>query len=113
MFEFCEEGPVHLDWVKRIVGEYCELDDVFRIDFLKAVLFHHTCKEELIITNEAIAFLREQGATVITTHQAADDERNIRPGPYHYLAGSLRSVWKLYEDTHDTFLQSTILDRSG
>lgn len=113
VFEFDEEGPVHLNWIKRTVAEYCELDDVFQPDFLKAVLFCHTCEGELSITNEAAAFLREQGATIITTSQALSNERKICPGPYYYLGGGLRSVWKLYEDTHDAFLQATILDRRG
>ncbi|KAJ8110763.1 hypothetical protein OPT61_g6474 [Boeremia exigua] len=113
VFEFTEKGPVQRKWVENIVAEYCELDDVFQPDFLKAVLFYHIGEERLIITEDAVAFLHEQGAVTITTRQAVGNERRICPGPYHYLPGSLRSVWRLYEDTHDAFLQATILDRSG
>ncbi|KAF2831281.1 amidase signature enzyme [Ophiobolus disseminans] len=31
--------------------------------------------------------------------------------PYYYSTGTLRPVWKLYEDTHSAFLQSLVVDK--
>ena len=113
VFEFNEQGPVDLDWITAALHEYIQKNDVFRPEFLQAVLFLHTSGAKLSLTEEAIAFLCERGARTIATHQATGHERKMNPGPYYYSAGTLRPVWSLYDDTHSAFLQALIPDRKG
>ena len=113
VFSFDEQGPVDLDWVTLAVREYSEKDDVFRPEFLQAVLFLRTSGAKLSVTEEAITFLRERGATTISTHQAISHGRKAKPGPYYYSAGILRPIWRLYGDTHGAFLQALIPDGKG
>jgi len=113
VFEYGEQGPVDLDWITLALRECFEKDDVFRPEFLQAVLFLYRSGAKLSFSKEATAFLHEQGAAIIATHQATGHERDIKSGPYYHSAGALRPVWRLYEDTHSAFLQTLIPNQSG
>jgi hypothetical protein len=92
---------------------YKEEDDVFQSGFLTTVLFWHNSATNLTVNNEAIAYLQQQGTTDILVHQTTSCDTTIAPGPYYYAAGCLRAIWKLYEDTHNAFLQPLVVDRKG
>jgi hypothetical protein len=100
-------------WITRDVKTYKEEDDVFQSGFLTTVLFWHDSATNLTVNNEAIAYLQQQGATDIFIRQATSRDKTIAPGPYYYAAGCLRAIWKLYEDTHNAFLQPLVVDRKG
>lgn len=113
VFEFLGQGPVTRAWIARALKEYNDRDDVWRPEFLAAALFWHTSAQKLEIEKEAIELLQEQGAAAIATHQTSKEGCAILAGPYHYSAGILRPVWRLYADTQGAFLHSLIHDRSG
>jgi hypothetical protein len=113
VFEFDEQGPVDLNWITQAVKTYSDEDDVFQSGFLTTVLFWHDSATNLTVTNEATAYLHKQGTSGIFTHQATSRDKSIAPGPYYYAAGGLHPIWKLYEDTHDAFLQPLVLDQKG
>ncbi|PSN70640.1 amidase signature enzyme [Corynespora cassiicola Philippines] len=110
-FEYDKEDPVELDWIRNKVKEYSTEDDVFRLEFLQAIVILHSYSESLKVTGPAREFLRGQGTRIVAARRIDEKEGWLSPGPYYHCNKNLRPIWKLYEDTCGAFLYTAIPGR--
>ncbi|KAF2108478.1 amidase signature domain-containing protein [Lophiotrema nucula] len=113
VFHYDENGPVSLIWIKGMIEYYNQVDDVWQDAFLKTVLISHPRPLTLEISDDARQYLAQKGTKHIATRLVHEREHPILPGPYAFSGHGLHMVWKLYEDTHDTFLHTLIQDSNG
>jgi hypothetical protein len=88
--------------MRSTVEEYCSVDDVWSKEFLNTILIFTAAET---IENPVLEFLASQGCKTIYVVHAS---RSIVKGPFFYSARGLFWVWKLFPDTHEAFITSTI-----
>ncbi|KAK4228636.1 amidase signature domain-containing protein [Podospora fimiseda] len=82
-----ETSKIALEWVRSAVERY-QADDVFQIAFLET------------LTNEAKEYLQKLGNKQVVFLHAP----SLLPGPYYMVQNQLRDVWRLFNDTHGTWM---------
>lgn len=86
------------------------MDDVFREEFLEAVLFTAKAKTSIAVDESVLEFLSDVGSKWIGTLSAAV---SLASGPHIEDGLSLRPVFRVYDDSHGTFLHALGQDTSG
>ena len=104
VFHLSNEKSIQLTekWLHEIIDEYKNRDDIFTESFLSGVIFYGPSESKL--TNEAQEYLKKHGNKWIKFLSASGPIP--LPGPYACIAGNMRDVWKLVEDSHGTCMTS-------
>jgi hypothetical protein len=100
---------VEREWIIQQVSQFSK-DDTFRSAFLENVVITHNGDHEIELTSEARSYLYDKGTNFVDTLHVSNGEDRPSPGPYMYSNGTLRSIWKLYEDSHGAFLNTLVPD---
>lgn len=97
---------VQEDWLKKLVSEYLEKDDIFHTEFLLTVVF--TGLSTVEISAGANKFLRALGTTRIEFIDASKTTVVPPPGPYFVSDQCLLEIWRLYDDSQGAFLTTLV-----
>lgn len=87
-------------WLRQEIGRYEAIDDVFRGEFLAAVIFGNAKEDAL--TKPSRHYLTRKGTRQI--YFLPLEQRVVLPGPYLLSSGYIRRVWKLQIDVNGVFL---------
>ena len=94
-------------WLRSLVSKYRENDDVFQLEFLEGVIFVSEDSHGIEISPAAKSYLEIMGTKWIhCLSWKSYPGYNLKPGPYAFIDGHLREVWKLYSDTNGTLLSA-------
>ncbi|KAI1117723.1 amidase signature domain-containing protein [Nemania sp. NC0429] len=89
---------VSREWIQSSVENYLTIDDVFKLSFLRTVVFYGAAEGDADVTTDAHEYLTQKGNERIVFLT----EPFLRPGPYYCHGEELRDVWKLVDDTSGT-----------
>lgn len=95
-------------WLQDTISRF-RIDDVWRKDFLKNVVFHHS-GEEPALTEEVQAAFDHWGTT--RTYFARRNESLMGEGPYFLHMGKVHPAYRLYPDTAGAFMVGTVPSES-
>ncbi|KAE9372705.1 hypothetical protein N431DRAFT_483442 [Stipitochalara longipes BDJ] len=107
VFLVSEESPTSISdiWLRSLVTNYIEEDDVFQLEFLEGVVFVSKGNYAIEVAPSAKVYLEGLGTKWIHSFSLeVQVGYNIKPGPYAVVDGHLREIWKLYSDTNGTLL---------
>lgn len=101
---------MRVDWLKGTLQQALDVDDVFREEFLEAVLFTTKAKTSIVIDESALKFLTRKGSKWIGTLSEAG---SLASGPHIEAGLGLRPVFRVFDDSHGAFLRGLGQDKSG
>lgn len=104
------ETRVKVDWLKGTLQQTRDVDDVFREEFLEAVLFTTKAKTSILVDESALNFLTDTGCKWIGTLSAAG---SLASGPHIEAGLGLRPVSRVFDDSHGTSLHALGQDIFG
>ncbi|KAL8793902.1 MAG: hypothetical protein Q9195_003521 [Heterodermia aff. obscurata] len=98
------------EWIQNCIERYSQIDDVFQVKFLEAILFRGASQGQCSLSLDAQKHLESLGTR---WHQFLNDELDKQPlpGAYVILDGGLYEAFRLYADTHAAFFQATRVPR--
>lgn len=94
-------SPVTPEFLQMTIDRFEQEDDVWSRDFLESVIFVALTVTEL--ADDVLHLAKAKGVKNIYT--STDSPRE---GPYWLSRGSLNQVYRLYPDTAEAFIVSTI-----
>lgn len=99
-----DDEPITPSWLRGYLRILDTLCDVYsREGFLDGIIITDPAKDHVLST-ESLDFLKRAGAKWVEFKQELHLVEHLSPGPYLYFDGVLRRVYRLYDDTHGTFL---------
>jgi hypothetical protein len=99
-----------MDWLRSLLQRNRDEDDVFREEFSEAVLFTANAETSIEVDDSALKYLTDAGSKWIGTSSKAG---SLASGPHINAGTSLRPVFRVYDDSHSTFLHALGQDTSG
>ena len=93
--------PVTPEFLLKTIDRFSQEDDVWSRDFLETVIFVGMTDTEL--AEDVLHFTKAKGVKNIYTSTDSPCE-----SPYRLSRGSLNQVYRLYPDTAEAFIVSTI-----
>lgn len=97
-------------WAQQSLQKNRETDDVFRNEFLQAVLFISELASVIQVEKPALKYLTDIGVTWIGTMTG---KTGLQAGPHIELGDTLTPVLRVFDDTHGAFLHALMKDEKG
>ncbi|RBQ76487.1 hypothetical protein FVER14953_20104 [Fusarium verticillioides] len=94
--------PLTRDWLEGYLDKLDRCHVYDRRTFIKGVIIT-TEVSEANISLECRAFLKHHGNEWVEV-RVEDGKHTLAPGPYVYLEGSLRRIYRLYDDRQGAFM---------
>ena len=99
-----DEGvPVTCERAKHVIDDYKKRDDVFSNDFLTSIL---VITSGQTLSDDVLRLFGLWGCRVVFL--VAPSGPSILGGPYFFSSRGIFQAWRLYADTQEAFLMSTI-----
>ena len=104
MFPILPGTTLSADWLKSLIDDALQADDVFCPAFLSGVVFcGYNTYNDYSLTAGACKVLSSHGTLWTEFIDAANTHGYLFPGPYVLEKGLLWKVSRLYEDTANAF----------
>lgn len=110
VFNVDTQSSVSKTWVEERLQNAREIDDVFRNEFLYGVLFVSELASDVEVAKATQIYLTDIGVSWIGT---LTGKTRLRTGPYIEVNDTLRPALRVFDDTHETFLQALDTDDKG
>ena len=105
-----EPLPLTVDFLINKWKEFTENDDVFAQEFTTGGLLLLQIDDRRADIRPAIAdvqsYLETRSSTLVLQNVKIDGE--VPEGPYIVVGNELRQTWRLYEDSLEAFVSSTV-----
>lgn len=95
------DSPVTSEFLQETIDRFSALDDVWSAAFLESVIF--VGSKDLSLTDGALHLARTYDVKNVYTSTESQED-----GPYLLSHGSLHKIYRLYADTAEAFITSTI-----